>query len=76
VHLVDRGGLLLPSGYCWEPFFEPQILRRSMNLAAADLAVFNLDGSYELIRAENTVAASRSAARRSFASFTEMAGAV
>jgi hypothetical protein len=76
LYLIDRAGLLLPGGYCWAPRLEAQIIRRSMNLATNDFALFNLDGSYELIPAENIIAASRSAARRSFASFTGTAGAV
>jgi hypothetical protein len=75
VYLIDRAGLLLPCGYIWEPNLEPEIVRRSMNLAAKDLALFNLDGSYEWIPAESAVAASRGGARRSLASLNENAGA-
>jgi hypothetical protein len=74
-YFSNHDGLLVPSGYAWLPRVEPQILRRAMHLAPHDLALFDTDGGYELIPAESIVPASRSAARRSLASYLQSAGA-
>jgi hypothetical protein len=64
-YFINLGGLLIPCGYEWRPRLEPAILRRAMNLHADDMALFRADTSYERVRGESFVRATRSAARRS-----------
>jgi len=60
-----RDGVAAPCGYGWTPSLESGVLRRWLGLAKGDSAFALLDGTWEVIRQEQFVSASRSAARLS-----------
>ncbi|MDB6112408.1 MAG: hypothetical protein JWR69_4158 [Pedosphaera sp.] len=63
VRLVNQAGILTPCGYAWSPAVSASMLRELFGLGADDVAVLAADGTHQLVRAEQFVRASRSAAR-------------
>lgn len=60
---VERGGVAVPSGFVLAPALDPASLRALLGVGRGALALFDEDGSYERISADDFVAASRAAAR-------------
>jgi len=61
--MVNRAGILTPCGFAWTPSVEPAVLRQLFALGENDVAVLAEDGTHQVIRSEQFVRASRSAAR-------------
>jgi hypothetical protein len=61
----ERAGVALPCGWGWSPAIEPDLLRTAWKLGPHDLALVRPDGSWEHIRGEQFVRATRSAIRQS-----------
>jgi hypothetical protein len=59
-------GILAPCGFSWTPKVEPSVLRQLFELRPDDWVLLAEDNTHQIIRAEQFVAASRSAARRTF----------
>jgi hypothetical protein len=58
-----RAQVAVPCGFAWSPPVEAEVLRRWLSLAEGDVAFASAEGDWEIIRAEQCVPASRSAAR-------------
>jgi hypothetical protein len=69
VRLVNQAGILTPCGYAWSPAVSAGLLRELFGLGADDVAVLAADGTHQLLRAEQFVRASRSAARLTVTAF-------
>lgn len=57
-------GIATPAGFTWLPAIDATVLRRWLGLAEGDLALASEQGTWEIIKAEQFMPASRSAARR------------
>lgn len=64
-HFVEQSGVATPAGWTWEWPLDPQVIRSVFQLEPEDLALVHADGSWDEIRAENFVKATRSAVRLS-----------
>lgn len=62
---VEAEGIAIPCGFRPSPPIDPSVLRMRLRISPTDLALFNEDGSWERIDANNFVAATRSSARAS-----------
>ena len=62
---VEEQGIAVPAGWTWSPAVAATVVRGAFGLAAGDVALWHEDGSWEHIRADDFVKASRSAVRRS-----------
>lgn len=62
--LVEHDGVAVPCGYRWSPALGPAAVHRVLGLAPGDLALMELDGSFESIEAESLVRLTRQAMRR------------
>ena len=62
---VEEQGIAVPAGWTWSPAVAATIIREVFGLAAGDIALWHEDGSWEHIRADDFVKASRSAVRKS-----------
>jgi hypothetical protein len=60
-----EGGIAAPCGWSLTPAVGSNVVRKVLNLAEGDLALFAIDGTFERIAGENLVKASRSAVRAS-----------
>jgi hypothetical protein len=60
---VEREGVAVPAGWAWSPAVEPAVVRDLLGLAAGDLALFDEDGTYELVAAGGFARATRSGVR-------------
>lgn len=60
-----RSGIAAPVGYSWRPAVDPSVLRALFQLAEGDLAILLRGGGCSVIRGDQFVGASRSAARLS-----------
>jgi hypothetical protein len=60
---VEHGGIAVPCGWSLAPALDPPIIRELLGIPAADLALFKEDISWEWIRAERFVSATRSSVR-------------
>jgi hypothetical protein len=69
VRLVNRNGILTPCGYAWSPAVDAAVLREVFGLGNDDVVVLDPDSTHQVIRAEQFVSASRSAARMTTAGF-------
>jgi MoxR-vWA-beta-propeller ternary system domain bpX2/FtsH ternary system domain X7 len=69
LRLTNQTGVLTPCGYAWSPTVEPAALRELFGLAPDDVAILAPDGTHQVVRAEQFVRASRSAARATAAGF-------
>jgi hypothetical protein len=63
--LVDHAGILLPAGWHWAPPIDAEVVRQSLQLASGDIALFDVDGSWQRIAPLDFVHATRSAVRLS-----------
>jgi hypothetical protein len=63
----ERGGLLVPCGFTWSPPVEAVVLRQLFSLGADDYVILAEDNTHQILRSEQFVPASRSAARRTLA---------
>jgi hypothetical protein len=61
--LWERGGVAIPCGFALSPAVDPSTLRRALALNDDDVALFNDDGTWELVPAGAFVPARRSAVR-------------
>lgn len=61
----ERAGVAVPCGWGWSPAVEPELFRDTWKLQPQDLALVSADGSWERIRADQFVRATRSAIRES-----------
>jgi MoxR-vWA-beta-propeller ternary system domain bpX2/FtsH ternary system domain X7 len=71
VRLVNQSGILTPCGYAWSPAVDAAVVRELLGLGADDVAVFAADSTHQVVRAEQFVRASRSAARATAEAFTD-----
>lgn len=62
---VEREGIAVEAGWCWEPRVSPDVLRQAFRLAAGEVAVLDRQGRFQRIAAEHWTAATRSAIRSS-----------
>jgi len=62
---VESHGLAMPAGFTWEPALASEVVRTALRLPAADLAIFHRDGTWDRVRQEDFVRATRSAVRAS-----------
>ena len=60
---VETEGVAVPAGWAWEPAVEAAVLRQLLGLRGSDLALLHPDGSWDHVRGEHFVRASRSAVR-------------
>lgn len=58
-----RDGVAAPCGFAWSPEIETPVLQKWLGLANGDSAILLRDGTWEMLREEQFVPASRSAAR-------------
>ncbi|MEA3208679.1 MAG: hypothetical protein QOE70_1736 [Chthoniobacter sp.] len=58
-----RAGVAAPCGWTWSPTVAPLVVRRWLGLAEGDIAFAHEDGRWEILKAEQFVAATRGAAR-------------
>ena len=63
---AESGGIAIPAGFVLYPIGDTDVLRTALGLKEGDLAVFQEDGSFELIESVLFAAATRSAVRMSF----------
>jgi hypothetical protein len=63
-------GILVPCGFTWTPKVEAGVLRQLFELRPDDCVLLAEDNTHQVIRAEQFVPASRSAARRTTMDFT------
>jgi hypothetical protein len=63
VRMINHAGILTPCGFAWTPRVAPAVLRELFALGENDVAVLAEDGTHQVIRSEQFVRASRSAAR-------------
>jgi hypothetical protein len=63
MRLWESGGIILPCGFALSPPVDAATLRRALALGAEDVALFNEDGTWELVPADAFVPARRSAVR-------------
>jgi len=59
----ERDGIALPCGFELQPAVDATVLQALLQTSAADLVIFDEDGSCQRVNAEDFVAASRSAVR-------------
>lgn len=62
---VESAGIAVPAGWTWTPAVEASVVRDVFGLTAGDVALWNAHGSWERLRAEDFVKATRSAVRLS-----------
>ena len=60
---VARDGIATPAGWTWQPAVDVAVVRQLFQLSANDLALWRASGECEIVRAEQFVAATRSAVR-------------
>lgn len=75
VSYVEQSSVAVPCGWGWSPAVEAELLRNAWNLAPDDLALVAADGTWEHLRGDQFVHATRSAIRDS-ATKTENEGTV
>ncbi len=63
IRMVNQSGILTPCGFAWSPPVEPAALKDLFALGPNDVVVLAEDGTHQVIRSEQFVRASRSAAR-------------
>jgi hypothetical protein len=73
MRMWQSGGIVVPCGYSLLPAVDPPTLRRALALNEDDVALFNDDGTWELVPAAAFVPARRSAVR--LTALTARAGA-
>lgn len=61
--LVEQNGVAVPCGWTWAPAVDAAVLRDLLRLEPDDLALLHADGTWDHLRADDFVLASRSAAR-------------
>jgi hypothetical protein len=62
---VESAGVAVPAGWTWAPAVEASVVRDVFGLGAGELALWSTDGSWERVRTEDFVKATRSAVRLS-----------
>ena len=62
---VEQQGVAIPAGYTWSPALDNKVVRQSLRLETGDLAVVQADGSWDRVRGDDFVRATRSAVRLS-----------
>jgi hypothetical protein len=60
---VESEGVAVEAGWTWSPPLDAAVLRAALGLADGDLALLHRDGSWDRLRADDFVHASRSAIR-------------
>lgn len=65
VRFVEEQGVAVEAGWTWAPPVDRRVLAEVLELAKRDLALIHADGSWERIRGEDFVRATRSAVRLS-----------
>ena len=60
---VEREGIAVPAGYHWEPAVELSIVRRVFNVSTDALVIWDADGTFVQLSAEQFVPATRSNVR-------------
>lgn len=64
-HFVENEGIATPAGFEWMPAIDARGVRSLLNISDTDLVLMSEDGSYELVRSQDFVRATRSAVRLS-----------
>lgn len=62
---VERDGVAVQAGWTWQPPVSSDILAAAMGVANRDLALMHADGSWDHLREDDFVRASRAAVRQS-----------
>ena len=60
---VEQEGIAVPAGWTWTPAVEAALLRQVFGLAEGDVALWDVDGAWERIAADEFVRATRAAVR-------------
>jgi hypothetical protein len=63
----ERSGVAVPCGWGWSPAVEPELLRDAWKLRPHDLALVSTDGTWDHLRGDQFVRATRSAIRETAA---------
>ncbi|MCC9607993.1 hypothetical protein LOC68_02225 [Blastopirellula sp. JC732] len=64
-YFVEQAGVAVVAGWTWSPPVAAEVLARSLRISGDDLALLHADGSWEKIRGEEFVRATRTAVRLS-----------
>lgn len=64
-YFVEQAGVAAVAGWTWSPPIAAEVLARSLQISGDDLALLHADGSWEAIRGEEFVRATRTAVRAS-----------
>jgi hypothetical protein len=67
----ETNGIFVSAGWCWSPAVDATIVRRLLQLSDDDVALWQANGQWELIRRSDFVAARRSAVRATVAGATK-----
>lgn len=65
LRFVDNEGIGVPVGWKWFPEVDASVVREILKLATDDVALLDMDGSWQQVRACDFVAATRTAIRQS-----------
>ena len=65
LRFVEQHGVAIPAGYTWSPALDNMVVRQSLRLESGDLAIVQADGSWDRVRGDDFVRATRSAVRLS-----------
>jgi len=63
IRFVQRNALAVPAGWTWTPAVDADVVSELLELERDDLALMHADGSWDCIRGDEFVRASRSAVR-------------
>lgn len=67
----EANGIFLAAGWCWSPAIDATIVRQLLQLSDDDVALWQANGQWELIRRGDFVAARRAAVRATAAGATK-----
>lgn len=66
VRFVEDQGIAVPCGWTWSPAVDADVVRGLLQLQTGDLALLHADGTWDHLRADDFVRATRSAVRATF----------
>jgi hypothetical protein len=66
LRLWESSAVLVPCGFTWEPAVDTAVVRQVLDVGDEDVVLWNADGSWERLPADQFVRATRSAARATF----------
>ena len=66
LRFVEDQGIAVPCGWTWSPAVDAEVVRGLLQLQTGDLALLHADGTWDRLRADDFVRATRSAVRATF----------